>query len=359
MSARSFGAADRHAFDAVIDVRSPAEFALDHVPGAINCPVLDDDERRTVGTIYVQTSAFEARKIGAAMVARNIARHLDSPVFKDQPKSWRPMLYCWRGGLRSGSFVTWLRLIGFDAQQLHGGYKSWRQHVISLLEARMPALDLRVVAGPTGSAKTRVLQALAAEGAQVLDLEALAGHRGSVLGAVPGVAQPSQKGFETQVADVIEGFDAARPVFVEAESRRIGRLSLPDALLMPLRAAPCIEIAATPEARLEYLLRDYAFFADDPEDLAAKLAQLKGLQPNETLARWHDWALARELRPLFAELMALHYDPLYARSQRLNLKSLTEAQRFETDDLSGAGIAALAARIAERCAALPDRAKAA
>jgi len=354
MSARQWGPTDRHAFDAVIDVRSPAEFALDHVPGAINCPVLDDDERRIVGTIYVQTSAFEARKIGAAMVARNIARHLEGPLFKDRPKTWRPMLYCWRGGLRSGSFVTWLRLIGWDAQQLHGGYKSWRHHVMALLEARMPQLALRVVAGPTGSAKTRVLQALAAQGAQVLDLEALAGHRGSVLGAVPGVEQPSQKGFETQVAAVIEGFDASRPVFVEAESRRIGRLSLPDSLLMPLRAAPCIEIAATHAARLDYLLRDYAFFADDPEGLADKLAQLKGLQPNETLERWRGWALARELRALFAELMTLHYDPLYARSQRQNLKALDDAHRFETDDLSDAGIAALATRVAERCNALPS-----
>lgn len=359
MSARQWGPTDRHAFDVVIDVRSPAEFALDHVPGAINCPVLDDEERRIVGTTYVQVSAFEARKIGAAMVARNIARHLDGEVFKDRPKSWRPMLYCWRGGLRSGSFVTWLRLVGWDAQQLHGGYKSWRHHVIELLEARMPALSLRVVAGPTGSAKTRVLQAMAERGAQVLDLEALAGHRGSVLGAVPGVEQPSQKSFETQVAAVIEGFDASRPVFVEAESRRIGRLSLPDSLLMPLRAAPCIEIAASSQARLDYLLHDYAFFADDPQGLAGKIALLKGLQPNETLERWCGWALARELRPLFGELMALHYDPLYARSQRQNLTALDDALRFETDDLSDAGIAELAARIAERCAALPSPARAA
>ncbi|MGA0609054.1 tRNA 2-selenouridine(34) synthase MnmH [Caldimonas sp. KR1-144] len=358
MSARSFGPADRHGFDAVVDVRSPAEFALDHIPGAVNCPVLDDEERRIVGTIYVQDSAFEARKLGAAMVARNIARHLDGPFFKDRPRNWRPLLYCWRGGMRSASFVTWLRLIGWDAQQLQGGYKAWRRHVMSLLDERIAALPLRVVCGPTGSAKTRVLQALAAQGAQVLDLEGLAGHRGSVLGAVPGVQQPSQKGFETQVAAVVEGFDPARPVFVEAESRRIGRISLPDALLLPLRAAPCIEIAATREARLDYLLRDYAFFADDPEDLASKLALLKGLQPNETLERWIGWARARELRPLFDELIALHYDPLYARSQRQNLAALTAAQRFETDDLSDAGIAALAARIAERCAAWPSRAEA-
>lgn len=356
MTQRQFGPSDRHTFDTIIDVRSPAEYALDHIPGAINCPVLDDDERRTVGTLYVQVSAFEARKLGSAMVARNIARHLDGPVFKDRSKTWRPMLYCWRGGLRSGSFVTWLRLIGWDAQQLHGGYKAWRHHVMTQLEEHVQRLPLRVVAGATGSAKTRVLQALAALGAQVLDLEALAGHRGSVLGAVPGIVQPSQKRFETLVAEQVEGFDPSRPVFVEAESRRIGRISLPDALLMPLRAAPCIEIAASREARLDYLLRDYAFFADDPEGLADKLALLKGLQPNEVLARWHAWALARELRPLFDELIALHYDPLYARSQRQNLHALDAAVRFETNDLGDAGIAALAARIAAQCNALPPRA---
>lgn len=335
---------DLPSFDTVIDVRSPSEYALDHIPGAINCPVLDDAERALVGTTYVQVSAFEARKIGAALVARRIAEHLDTR-FRDQPKHWRPLIYCWRGGLRSGSFVNWLRLIGWDAQQLQGGYKSWRKHVIDRIDALAPQLPLRVLCGPTGSAKTRVLRTMAVAGAQVLDLEALAAHRGSVLGALPGVEQPSQKAFETRLAQVMAGYDLSRPVWVEAESRRIGRINLPEPLLQRLRASPVVEISATPQARLSYLLRDYAWFADDPERLAAQLGCLRGLLPNETLLRWQAWARARDLAPLFAALMAEHYDPLYARSQGQHLQQLVDAQRVEVDDLSEEGITALASRV--------------
>jgi tRNA 2-selenouridine synthase len=345
MSHKPTTVADLGEFTVLIDARSPAEYALDHIPGAINCPVLDDEERRIVGTTYVQQSAFEARKIGGAMVARNIARHLDE-LFHDKPKDWRPLIYCWRGGMRSGSFVNWLRLVGWDAQQLKGGYKAWRAHVIEQIASRAPALDLRVLCGPTGSAKTRVLQALAARGEQALDLEDLAAHRGSVLGAVPGRPQPSQKGFETQLMHRINGLDPARRVWVEAESRRIGRITVPEPLLQRLRESPVVEIAASPAARLDYLLRDYAWLGDDRQALADKLEGLRELLPRETLAQWQAWALEGALAPLFEALMARHYDPLYARSQGRHLERLPHAQRVACDDLSDAGIQSLAGRIA-------------
>jgi tRNA 2-selenouridine synthase len=335
---------DLQDFSVIIDARSPSEFSLDHIPGAINCPVLDDEERRITGTTYVQVSAFEARKIGGAMVARNIARHLEQ-AFADKPRDWRPLVYCWRGGMRSGSFVTWLRLVGWDAQQLRGGYKAFRAHVMKRIGELAPALPLRVLCGPTGSAKTRVLQALAEAGEQVLDLEALAMHRGSVLGAVPGHEQPSQKGFETQLMVALEALDPSRTVWVEAESRRIGRIALPDPLLQRLRESPVVEIEATREARLDYLLRDYAWLGDDPQGLADKLGGLKGLLPNETLAQWQQWARSSELPALFAALMAQHYDPLYARSQGRHLERLGQAERVATDDLSPEGIRTLAHRI--------------
>jgi tRNA 2-selenouridine synthase len=332
------------AFHTVIDARSPSEFALDHLPGAVNCPVLDDEERRIVGTLYKQQGSFEARRVGGAMVASNLARHLRER-FHDQPADWRPLVYCWRGGLRSGSMVQWLRLVGWDAQQLAGGYKRFRGHVIAQIDAIAPQLPLRVLCGPTGSAKTALLHALAAQGAQVLDLEGLAGHKGSVLGKVPGVAQPSQKRFETQLAVQLQSFDLHRPVFVEAESRKIGQISLPTPLLERLRASPCTEIVASPEARLAYLLRDYAYLGDDGPRLADTLGQLHGLQANETIARWQAWALAGELRPLFAELMALHYDPLYTRSQNGHYLRLNEAIRVNAVSLDAAALACLAAEI--------------
>ncbi len=329
--------ADIPGFDALIDARSPAEFALDHIPGAINCPVLDDDERRIVGTIYKQQGAFEARRVGGAMVAANIARHLQER-FSERPANWRPLIYCWRGGLRSGSMVTWLRLVGWDAQQLAGGYKSFRRHVITQLDTLGPQLDLRVICGATGSAKTRVLQALETQGAQVLDLEAYASHKGSLLGALPGTPQPSQKHFDTLVATRIESFDLSRPVYVEGESARIGRVALPITLVARMRASPCIEVEASPEGRLDFLLRDYAYLGDDRAWLAGQLGVLKELQGKDIVHRWQAWALAGELPPLFAELMALHYDPHYAQSQSRHFLKWAERQSVVAKDLSDAGI---------------------
>ncbi len=332
---------DRHGFDAIIDARTPAEFAQDHLPGAINCPVLSDEERATVGTIYVQQSAFEARRVGGGLVAANLARHLAGSL-ADKPITWRPLVYCWRGGMRSGSMVQWLRLVGWDAQQLAGGYKAFRRHVIGQIEALAPQLDLRVVVGATGSAKTRVLHALEAQGAQVLDLEGLARHKGSLLGALPGVAQPSQKHFETQIATALEGFDLGRPVYVEGESARIGRLSVPVPLVQRLRAAACIDIEAPPAERLAYLLRDYAYLGDDRAALAQRLAQLTELHGHATVQRWQAWAQAGDLPALFDELMRLHYDPHYGRSQQRNFARWDERRRVAAPDLSPAGIDALA-----------------
>lgn len=331
-------------FDEIIDARTPAEFAEDHLPGAFNLPVLDDAQRVTVGTTYKQLSAFEARRIGGAMVAENIARHLAGPL-ADKPKNWQPLVYCWRGGMRSRAFVTWLRMVGWDAHQLEGGYKAWRRMVVAALEGLPAALRFRVVCGPTGSAKTRVLEALAARGAQVLDLEALAAHRGSVLGALPGRPQPTQKSFETALFSALRRFDPQRPVYVEAESRKIGTLHVPEALIMKVRASPCVTIEASRATRLDFLLRDYAWLGDDPAGLQASLARLKGLQSNETLTRWHAWAGAGALAELFAELIDLHYDPLYRRSQSQNYARLDSAQRLETDRLDDAGIDELAAAI--------------
>lgn len=333
--------ADRHGFDCLIDARSPAEFALDHMPGAINCPTLDNEQRRIVGTLYKQTGAFEARRVGGAMVAENLAKHLREQ-FADKPANWKPLIYCWRGGMRSGSMVTWLRLVGWDAQQLHGGYKSWRRHVIDLLATLCPALQLTVLLGATGSAKTRVLQAMARSGCQVLDLEDLAEHKGSILGAVPGVPQPSQIGFETRIAEALEKFDVTKPIYVEGESRKIGRLTVPVPLIERMRQSPCVEINATPAARLEYLLRDYTYLGNDTEVLAQQMGLLKELQGREVIERWQGWARSGNLSALFSELMKLHYDPLYARSQNRNYTAWPTRQSVAADDLTPQGVEAVA-----------------
>lgn len=331
-------------FDAVIDARSPAEFAEDHIPGAINCPVLDDAERAAVGTLYVQQGAFEARRVGGAMVAAHLAAHLRG-AFAEQPATWRPLVYCWRGGMRSGAMVQWMRLVGWKAEQLAGGYKAFRRHVMDGIASFVPSMRIRAIVGATGSAKTRILHALAAQGAQVLDLEGLARHKGSLLGNLPGVEQPSQKQFETQIWSALQGMDMAKPIYVEGESARIGRLSVPPLLVQQLRAAPCLEIDATPEVRLAYLLHDYAYLGDEPEALAERLAVLTEMHGHETVQRWQAWARTQALAPLFDELMRQHYDPHYGRSQARNFRQWQSRTVVAAQSLGDDAIPALAGTI--------------
>lgn len=334
-----------YGFDDIIDTRSPAEFALDHVPGAINCPALDNEQRAEIGTLYKQVSPFVARRRGAALVAINIGRHL-LERFQDKGPDWRPLIYCWRGGKRSGAFVTIFRQVGWDAHQLEGGYKAYRREVLARLAALPAAFDFRVVSGPTGSAKSRVLERLAARGEQVLDLEALAAHKGSVLGRQPGVDQPPQKLFESRLLHALSALDPARPVFAEAESRRIGLVTLPDALIERLRGAPCIRIEVPAAARTEFLLRDYDYMTQDAEALIERLERLTELRGRETVAAWSTLARSGSWAALVAGLLEQHYDPLYRRSQSNNFSRHTDAPTVVAERLDDAGIDSLAGQIA-------------
>jgi tRNA 2-selenouridine synthase len=324
--------ADPTRFDAVIDARSPAEYAEDRLPGAVNWPTLDDEERRRVGTLYVQTSALQARKLGAALAARRIAGHLEAHL-GDKPRSWRPLVYCWRGGQRSGTLAWFLSEIGFRATRLQGGYKAFRALVRQQLDTLPAALALIVVTGRTGSGKTRLLQRLAAHGEQVLDLEALACHRGSVLGALPGTPQPSQKRFDTLVWQALQALDPARPVYVESESARIGTLRVPEALLARMRGhACCVRLEMPDDARVALLLQDYAFLARDPEGLCRMLDPLVELQGRARVEAWQALARAGRWAELFAALMAEHYDPLYERSMQRNFATLADARTIALGD---------------------------
>ncbi len=340
---------DYRLFDEVIDTRSPAEFAEDHIPGSLNCPVLDNEQRIEVGTLYKQHSPFEAKKIGAAYVAENIAHHLRTS-FRDRPKNWRPLVVCWRGGQRSGAMTLILRRVGWDAQQLEGGYKYYRKLVVDTLTELPRQLNFKIICGATGSGKSRVLQALAAQGEQVLDLEELACHKGSVLGVLPDSEQPSQKMFETNLLMAMLGFDPERPVYAEAESRKIGHIHLPTELLDALRAGDCINIEATFEARVDFLLRDYDYFLSAPDWLNSRLAVLSNLQSRETIDRWQGYARSSAWRPLVCELLEQHYDPLYRRSQNHNFSGLGQPQTFSTEDLTPASIDTLALQVIKNAA---------
>ncbi len=333
-------------FDAVIDVRSPSEFAEDHIPGALNCPVLDDEERRRVGTLYKQVSPFEARKVGAALVSRNIARHRETH-FLSKPKGWKPLVCCWRGGQRSGAMTLVLNQVGWGARQLAGGYKAFRQQVMDDLLVLPERLAFRILCGPTGSGKTALLGRLAAQGAQVLDLEGLAVHKGSVLGGDVSRGQPGQKAFETGLWQALRGFDPARPVWVESESRRIGRLHLPPTLFARMADGACTRISASLEARVAYLLRDYADLIAEPAAFADRLERLVVLHGRETVAGWRAQIDAGAWETLARELIVTHYDPAYRRGGDGLYRHAAQAAVLEAVSLDAATLDALARGLAD------------
>ncbi len=321
---RKVGVDDIARFTDRLDVRSPAEFALDHLPRAQSAPVLNDAERSAIGTLHAQVSGFAARKAGAAIVSRNIATIIDT-LATDKPIGWAPLIYCWRGGQRSRSLAHVLGEIGFGAMQLDGGYRAWRRHVVAQLDVLPARLRLVVVCGLTGSGKTRLVQALAAAGAQVLDLEALARHRGSLLGDDPRNPQPSQRHFETGIFDVLSGFAPESPIFVESESKRIGKLQVPETLLAAMRGAPCIRVDTALPLRVRLLVDDYPHWCQDIDALNARLAPLTVLHGKATIARWQEAATRGEFGELVAELLAMHYDPSYSRSIERNFANMAHA----------------------------------
>jgi tRNA 2-selenouridine synthase len=334
-------------FDTLVDARSESEYAQDHLPGAVNWPTLDDAQRHEVGSTYKQISAFDARKRGGVLAARNIANHLEreGPALA---RSWKPLVYCWRGGQRSGALATVLDAVGFATHVLEGGYVEFRRAVLRELQTQPAALSFRVLCGRTGSAKSRLLQALAAQGAQVLDLEALACHKGSVLGLAPGDVQPTQKAFETAVWHALRQLDPQRAVWAESESRTIGRLRVPEALLQRLRAAPCVQVEMDTPARVTFLLQDYGYFVQDTTSFCERLATLSELRGADTVTRWQQWAQQGEHARVVAELLELHYDPIYLRSMARNYAQFAQAQPLPLPDGAAPSLSAAAASLQAR-----------
>jgi tRNA 2-selenouridine synthase len=311
-------------FDTVIDARSQSEFALDRLPGAVNWPSLSDDERVRVGTEYKQVSPFSAKKRGAAMVARNIAAHIERELL-ETPKDWKPLVYCWRGGKRSGALALVLDQIGFKVHLLEGGYAEFRRAVTAALDELPPRFHYRVVCGKTGSGKSRLLSELAAQGAQVLDLETLANHRGSVLGLVPGSPQPSQKQFDTRVWNALRHFDASRTVWIESESKKVGELRVPQPLIERMRASPCVRLELPVHARVDLLMQDYDFFVRDVPVFCERLDALRALRGNDVVNGWQAAAKSGHIESVVRELLVDHYDPVYLASMQRNFADFDNA----------------------------------
>jgi len=328
-------------FSDVIDARSEGEYAEDHLPGAVNWPSLHDEERKIVGTRYKQISQFEAKKLGAALVAKNIAEHIQRDAL-DKPREWQPLIYCWRGGKRSGSLALVLDQIGFKVTLVDGGYKAFRAALVADLPQLAARFQYQVVCGPTGSGKTRLLQALKAEGAQVLDLEALANHRSSVLGAIPGVQQPSQKAFDSGIWSTLRGFDPAKPVYIESESKKVGNVAVPEGLISAMRAGPCLQIELPEDERVALLLEDYDFFVKDTAHFCERLGALTEARGKLTVQDWQARALGGDVASVVRELLLKHYDPGYLQSMQRNFLQHRSARVLAPHSRSLADMGALA-----------------
>lgn len=298
----------------IIDARSPHEYAEDHIPGAVNLPVVDDTEYAEVGTTH-RVDKHRAYLIGVEYSLLNIARHIKPLISRYGPND-RFLVYCFRGGKRSRLWADNLRTIGFEVDVVAGGWKNYRRWVRAGLATLPSALNYRVLVGPTGCGKTRILHELARQGEQVLELEGLARHRGSLIGDLPGVAQPTQKRFDTDLLELMRHFDPRRPVWLEAESKRVGNIQLPDALFDVMQRSQTIGVQASMAERIALWREDYSHLADDPVRMVQKLEPLKPLVGKQCLDRWARMAREGEIDKLFESVMRDHYDPCYERSTR-------------------------------------------
>lgn len=319
----------------IIDARSPGEYAEDFIPGAKNHPVLDNDERAQVGTINKQQSPFEAKRFGAALVTKNIGEMIEAH-FATKPKDWSPLVYCWRGGKRSGVLTHILREIGFNAVQLDGGYKAFRGRVNEELPQLSRRFNYITICGVTGTGKTALLHAIARAGGQTIDLEGLAKHRGSLLGDLPDEPQPSQKRFDTLLWSALNQLDPGKPVYVESESKKIGLIQMPDAMRERMQAGECVWLDVPLKARVAHIRNDYAHFVSDPLGLVEKLQPLKPLRGAKLLDEWKMQAQAGDIDALFASLMVDHYDPLYTKAISQNFPHLPRAQHVQIDRIDTA-----------------------
>ena len=294
-----------------------------------------------IGTMYKQKSKFEAKKLGASIVSKNISDHLKNYLY-NKNRDWLPLIYCWRGGQRSYALATILDQIGWKVEVVDGGYKSFRKHISEFLNRNIDRYYLILLTGNTGTAKTKVLNLIEKRNGQTIDLESLANHKGSVFGS-QGQKQPSQKLFETLIYDKLVNLKTNEPIFVEAESNKIGNLHIPKEFWKLMKSAPQIELSATLEKRAKFLVDEYSEITTDLDLLEKQITSLSTIAGHKVVESWLLMAKNKEFYELVKQLMEKHYDPRYKRS--LLRKKKEVFAKLKIEDMSPKGLSSMVDRI--------------
>ena len=291
-------------------MRSENEFADDHIPSSINLPVLNNKERIIIGTQYKENS-FEARKKGAALISNNISKIIKKDLFNKKDKI---LIYCWRGGLRSLSLYLVLKQIGFDVEILEDGYKSYRRHVVQFFEDEIEQFNFNQIKGVTGVGKTLFLKNLE-KSTQVLDLEGIANHKGSILGDIPKFKQPNQKMFETKLFEKLESLNRKKKIWVEAESIKIGKLNIPSKLWKKMDEGISVKLKSTVDERVKFILKDYKYFTKEPELMSNAMLVLKKIIKKDDYRVIEENLKNGDYMNFVKSLINHHYDKAYKKTR--------------------------------------------
>ena len=304
-------------YNIIIDVRTPLEFKEDHIPNSINYPVLTNKQRHEIGIEYKENS-FYAKKVGASIISSNISKIINKIKFDKKQKI---LIYCWRGGLRSLSLYLVLKQIGYDVTLLDGGYKNYRRFVVKFFETSCEKYKFNQIMGVTGVGKTLFIKELS-KTYQVIDFEGLANHKGSILGNIPNKIQPSQKYFETLIYEKIKSFNSKKNIWVESESIKVGKLSIPSKIWKNMPLGKNVKVISSLEERVRFILKDYKYFTNTPTLMKEALKVLRKIIPKEEFLMIEENLKKEKYFQFVKSLIEYHYDRAYKKTRAESVSNI-------------------------------------
>ena len=312
--------------DIFVDVRSPKEFHKATIPGAINIPIFNNEERELIGTLYKQESVDKAKKTGIDIASKKLPAMYEK-INNLNKKYNHIYMFCSRGGFRSSTIVPFFNALHISISKVKGGYKAYRAFIREALPKEVEDINLVVLYGNTGTGKTHILDELRAKGMNVLDLEGCANHRGSILGSV-GLGEPnSQKMFESLLYEELESRNS-NLVFTEGESKRIGRDIIPKYIFKKMKEGKSVKITAPMEKRIQIIREDYV--SGDDEDIIEALNHMRNRFGDETIDEYINLVKEKDYDPIIKNLITSYYDPLYKKHKREHIKTFENIDSEKT-----------------------------